>query len=269
MTVFEATSYKEFVKEWVLSQPKRGHGVWSRIAKHLDTSTVAVSQVFQGERELSHEQALVLSEFMGLTGLSADYFEILVLHDRTTHAKLKARLKQKLEGIQQQADVLKNRVIQEKTFTEEAKGIFYSNWYYSAIHLSTLIPRMNTVDAISSHLNLPTTTVIHVLEFLVEHGLCLQSEMGTYSIGPRFTHLENTSPHIARHHTNWRLKALDRIPTMKDRELFYSGNSVLSKKDVLEIRRRLVSLIEEVYKTVAPSENEELMCLNIDWFEVK
>lgn len=42
----------------------------------------------------------------------------------------------------------------------------------------------------------------------------------------------------------------------------------VGKNDVETIRAILLKAIQDVGKVVDPAPNEELMCLNIDWFKV-
>lgn len=69
---------------------------------------------------------------------------------------------------------------------------------------------------------------------------------------------------------NWRFKANEVIQhaNLKD-ELFFSYPIVISKKDQKIIKEKILSWIEEFSKIAGPSNSEELMCLNIDWFKIK
>jgi hypothetical protein len=51
------------------------------------------------------------------------------------------------------------------------------------------------------------------------------------------THIEDSSPLVARHHRNWRIKAMERHPVMKPKtELAYTAPMTLAESDVLKIR---------------------------------
>lgn len=72
MSNFEFDDYKEFVHRKLTLLPNKGHGQLSKIAQHLNIHTSLVSQVFQGEKNLTFEQACDLSGFFGMTELESD-----------------------------------------------------------------------------------------------------------------------------------------------------------------------------------------------------
>jgi len=88
-------------------------------------------------------------------------------------------------------------------------------------------------------------------------------------MGPQRTHLESTSPLIQKHHSNWRLKALQRSDSLDPEELMYTSPVSLSREDFKIIREDLVLMIKKVLDRVHPSPAEEVACLNIDFFWVK
>jgi uncharacterized protein (TIGR02147 family) len=268
MSIYDFEDYKVYVLDVLKKMPQQGYGQFRKMAEHLQVNSVIISQVFKGDRDLSAEQALELCQYLGLSELETEYFVLLVQKARASTPKLRTHLKNKLQALQEKASDLKTRLPQDKALTEEAKALFYSNWYYSGIRLLTSIKGFNDVDSIAIAMHLPRATVKHVTEFLVAHGLCLE-EKGKLSIGPRLTHLESSSPLVSRHHTNWRLRGLaNQEPLSKD-ELMYSGPMSLSQKDMEWVRSRIVELIEDVVHRVKDSDSEKLACLNIDWFDFR
>ena len=106
-----------------------------------------------------------------------------------------------------------------------------------------------------------------VLDFLIGHGLCIETE-GQIRPGPQSTHLPSTSPLIARHHGNWRVKAMERHASLAlESELAYTSPMALSRTDAVMIRETLLQSIDQVVAIVDPSPSEATYCLNIDWFE--
>lgn len=91
---------------------------------------------------------------------------------------------------------------------------------------------------------------------------------GKLKIGTRHTHLDPESPFIKFHHLNWRYKAIENIKLNYDEKLHYSGPTTIGKKDALLVRAEIVKLLERVGEIIDPSPDEELMCLNIDWFKL-
>lgn len=268
LSIFEYSNYRDYLRDHVQSLPNGGRGQLTRLGKHLNTSSVLVSYVFNGSRDFSLEQAIEVAEFLGLTELESDYFYLLVQLARAGSHKLEMKVKSQLKKIRDEALQLKSRVAQDMELTEEAKSRFYSSWYYSGIRLASSIDGLKSVDAIASHLQLSRSRVREVLEFLVQYGLCVEKR-GRYEMGPRRTHLEANSPLVARHHTNWRIKGFENMEDLGPEELFYSGPMAVSKGVLLDVRKDLIALIDHMVKKVGDSKSEELACLNIDLFKVK
>jgi uncharacterized protein (TIGR02147 family) len=266
MNVFESQDYKQCVNKWIEGQPKGGHGQLRRIAAALSINSVVMTQVFRGHRDLTPEQAVGVAKFMGLNEMERDYFLLLVQEARAGSHELKKIIKTQIASLRTAAQALKNRIKHQK-FTDEDKATFYSQWYYSAVRLGVSIEGLGSVSAIADHLHLERSLVAKVVEFLICHKL-IEEKAGRLEMGPQVTHVGHDSPFVNRHHTNWRLKALQSLENVSDKELFYTGPMALSRQAADEIRHELVSLVERSTKKAAASDSEILACLCIDWFQV-
>lgn len=268
MAIYDYKDYKQFVIEKVQQMPKHGHGEYQRIAVALRLHTTSVSQIFKGQRELSHEQAAALCLYFGFTEKETDYFITLVSLARAGTKQLKAVHERRIQALQEQAKMLSHRINENHIITDAEKNKFYSEWYYSAIRLLTDLPEYSTVDQIKERLNLPTKLVTEVLQFLISTGLCVE-ENGKTKLGAQRTFIAQSSPLITRHHANWRLQAIQRYQSMDhERELAFTSPMTLSKKDVIQVRSLLLETIESILKVNTVSASEELHVLNIDWLKI-
>ncbi len=267
MELFEYDDYKSLVLDLVAHMPKKGRGQMTKMAAHLNVHNVVLSQVYRGEKELSMEQAYDTAEYLGFSDLETEYFLLLVQKNRAGHYRLKAHFEERIKEARSKSMDLKKRLKQDKELTEETRAIFYSNWYYSGVRLSTDHPDVNTVDQISRRLDLPLSLVKKVVQFLIENKLCVK-ENNQLQMGPARIHIGSDSPLLSRHHLNWRLKSFDRMNKYDPRkELFFTGPYSLSEELVGKIRKELVETIDRLTKQVVESESETLACLNIDWFQ--
>lgn len=266
MSVFDYHDYKQCVNEWIGAQPSGGHGQLRQMALYLGVNSVVMSQIFRGNRELSLEQGLKLTQYMGYTEVARDYFLVLVQIARAGSEDLKRVFEKQRQELSQKAQSLKNR-IQHQKFSEEDKATFYSQWYYSAIRLGASIPKNNKVGELAQFLNLERALVVRVLEFLIKNKLVIERD-GELELGPQVTHVGYDSPFVNRHHTNWRIKGLQAMETVKDSDLFYTGPMALSRQASDEIRSLLVKLVENCTRKAKDSDSETLNCLNIDWFSI-
>lgn len=267
-SLFESENYKEWVLSKLKTFPKAGHGQFRKIADKLRVHPVIITQVFKGSRELTEEQAIDLTDYLGLTKLESQYFLVLVQKERAGSAKLKEHHEARRKELQTQSKDLKNRMVNSQVLTEEAKALFYSNWYYSGVRLAASIPSLSHPQQIAEYLSLPLPTVQRVLEFLLAQGLVVQNEKGL-DMGPARTHVEASSPLVSRHHMNWRNKALQRMDKFTDKELFFTGPVVFSEAAQAEVREILVQTIERFMKVVQDAPSEKLSCINIDLFNVE
>ena len=92
---------------------------------------------------------------------------------------------------------------------------------------------------------------------------------GTFSSGPVATHLEKKSPHLIKHHTNWRLKAIQYAEQLSDQELMYSANISVSRKDFEIIREEFMAMIQKFVNIVKDSPAEDIAQFNLDFFWIK
>lgn len=265
--IFLYTDYKKWVNETIQSMPKGGRGQYMRIVEHLSTSSAIVTQIFKGDRELTPEQAVLLSDFFGLSVFERQYFLLLVNYSRAGSHRYKKILEDEIKDLQLKAKEIKNRVPQNQELTEEAKAILYSNWYYLAIWSLTAIPGFNNIEVIIDRLKISRAKAHQALEFLKKHALVKEVD-GQLVIGPTLIHLESASPNIPRHHQNWRTRAFFKYEELGKDDVVYTAPITLSKKDAHEIREKILKFISETLQVVKDSPSEELFCMCIDWFRV-
>lgn len=265
MTIYVYDDYKAAARDWVSEQPNQGYGVYSRMAKHLGTTSVVISQIFRGSRDLNLEHAVRLASFMHLGAIETDYFLLLVQFARAGSHDLKKVLMRQLDEIRLKGQAVKHR-INHSQLSDQDKAIFYSSWYYVAIWLAAPIGRLNSVGQLASNFQLPEQTVSETLRFLLDKGLLIKKGR-TYDFGENVIHVSHDSPFAVKHHANWRIKALQSMDRHKDDCLHYSAPMSLSEADVKKIREDLLQFIQKQTKRAAASPSEKTMCLSIDWFD--
>lgn len=234
----------------------------------MGVSTTFVSQVFRGDKRLSLEQGVLVCEYFGLTELETEYFLKLILVERAGTVKLKALLRAQAERIKDKSAEISSWLDVKKVLPEKEKAIFYSEWHFSAIALLIGVPGYQDLESISRHLGLPRKMVGDAIQHLLQMGLVVR-ENDTLKVGPSRTHLDANSPFIKLHHSNWRIKALEHMAYASSEELHYSAPMTLAARDVPKVRAFLLEVIAKIGKIVDPSPPEDLMCLNLDWFEVR
>jgi uncharacterized protein (TIGR02147 family) len=265
--IYKSKSYKDFINSLVLESPNKGRGQFRKIALFLNISSVTVSQIFRGPRDLSLEQGLLLAEFWGLNELSTKYFLLMIQKEKSSQYQFIEYCKTEMLKLQTEMEEVKNRVPKSKLISEIDKSIFYSHWKYSAIRLLTDIEGKNTLSQIACALNLAPQDVKQVLDFLITNSLVIENSPG-FKIGPQTTHLDSSSPWLRQHHRNWRTKALEGLDNLDKNEISYTAPMAISEGSLAEVREILLESIEKIIPIIKKSKSEKLACLNLDLFKI-
>ncbi len=268
MNIFETDDYRRFLRSFIAKLPKKGRGEINRLAQFSKVHPSLISQVLNGLKDLSLEQAQLVCEYLDLTNQETEYFLTLVQFQRAGTAKLRKYYKQKLMDIREKSLEISQHVRHDRDLTEEEKSIFYSHWLYAAIWLLTSLPNGRSLDEVSHHFEINRERATEILHFLADTHLCLV-ENGRYKMGPQSIHLPRGSVHLTKHHTNWRLRAIEASDNIAQEELMYTAPLSVSRSDFNKIRNRLAEIIKEVTDQAIGSEAEAIACFNMDFFWVR
>ena len=227
-----------------------------------------LSHVLAGTKELSLEQAALISEYMNLTQLEQDFFFAILQIDRAGNQKLKKYWLDKKTELENQKNKLSERFDKHRQLTLEQRAIFYSSWIYTAIWASTGIDDGQTLNQIAERFQITRNKAEEVVNFLLETGLCSEKN-GSFSLGETHVHIPNESPLVVKHHTNWRMKAVQKMDTREGAELFFTAPMSIAKKDFDVIREKLTVAVKSVVEVAKDSTAEEVVCLNIDFFRTR
>lgn len=264
-TLFDHLDYKTYLNEHILDSPSKGRGMKLKIAEHLNCQSAFVSQVLNGIPHFSLEQGVKLNLFLGHTKEEARFFLLLLQLERAGTKELREYFLEEIKDILNKRSEIKNRIDIKKSLKPVDQQTYYSTWHYAAIHMLLSIPEFQTPEKIVQRLNLGREKVIEILDFLENTGLAVKKG-GYYEIGVTRIHLHKDSPQIQRHHTNWRLRAIDSIDNNLGQDLHYSSLVSMSSKDVPAVREILLKAIEDCRKVIKVSKEEEIQAICIDLF---
>ena len=264
---FEYKDYKSYLNDKIKSHPQQGRGLKSAISKKLGCQTAYISQVLNGEANLSLEQADGINQFFHHTKDESQFFILLVEIARAGTVSLRKHFQSQIESLLEKRSVLKNRLDVKRALSVPDQTTYYSAWYYSAIHIATTIPEFRTKEALSKRLGLALPLVSQALEFLLTVGLVVL-EGDRFKIGTAQIHLGQDAVMANRSHLNWRLQAMRSLENSGRQNLFYTDVVSLSKEDVSKIKETLMKTIQELRAVIKDSPEETLQCLSLDFFEV-
>jgi uncharacterized protein (TIGR02147 family) len=261
-SVFNFTDYKAFIRTLV------SRGVFKRMAEHLEVNSTMISQIMAGEKDFTLEQGERLLSFFNLKDVEAEYFLLLIQIERAGTESLKNFYRKRLNEVLSQSLSLKNRLQVDRDLTAEEKSTFYSSWVYSAVQIFTSIGAGQSFEALQKEFNIERHRLEDILNFLVSTKLCTVNA-GIFKPGVQSTHVEKGSPFLVQHHTNWRVKAIERVEKLSDAELMFTANLTLSREDFPVLRELLIHTIKGFTEKIKESPSEIMANLNIDFFLIK
>lgn len=266
LQVFDFRDYKDYLR--ALLQSRFPSGSRTRLATALRCHTAYVSRVLNAEAQLSLEQAELFNSFAGHDEEESHFFLLLVEQERAGTATLKRYFNRQIDKILEARMLVRNRIRVRKALSIEDQATYYSHWHYSAIHMAVAIPGLNSKEALAAYLSIPLLKIAEALSFLLETGLVVRQKNGL-ARGPASIHLGGDSPLRARHHSNWRMRAIQSLDDAQSGDLHYSSVVTLSNKDMARAREILVQAIEQIRNIVQPSPDEEVCSYSVDLFSLR
>ena len=264
--VYKYEDYRAVIREHV-EQAESSWGLWAKLAKAADCQPPYLSQVMKGKAHLTADHIIGLASYLHLSDDETDYMLLLLELSRAGTAKLRKYLKSKIEKIRASREDLTKRLAQPRLESGAKESLYYSAWYWSALHVIVSIPEFRTTKAIASRLMLPPDFVTYALEQLAQHGI-VKRKGDSWELGTADIHIPKDSLMIGIHHSNWRQRAIT-DSTMPGRDnVHYTAVYSLSRSDYQHLKEKMLDLVEHSRKVVAPSKEEELVCFACDLFTV-
>lgn len=265
-SVFQYQSYQEYLRDFFdqtgENRPKRAY-----LAKRLNCQSSFISQVFNNKTDLSLEHAIIVADFLELDADECRYFVLLVQLSRAGSQHLKAFFTRELKVAKQKVELIKSNIQVKDELTEEDQAIYYSQWWYSAIHILVAFPEVQNIDDLKKCLKLPKKIIQEALQFLLERQLVV-SVKGSLQIGKTRIHLGSRSPQITRHHMNWREKSFDILAARNPENLHYTGVIGISRDGADKVRAQILTLLKGTEEIVEKTKEEAAYVLLLDFFEL-
>lgn len=265
--IFDTDNTQYYLQFRLNSQGRRQRGIKSRFAKSIECDSAYVSRILEGTAQLSLEQGLRANLFFGHTSEESEFFLAQIGFSRAGSQELKKYYQKKLDTLREQHLTLSKRVKNIERLPEVTEANYYSWWLYAAVDIATSIPSLQSPDALSKHFGISLSVVTTTLAFLQDCGVVEQKE-GRWINTNRSIYLSSDSPHIRKHHLNWRLKAMQLIEEPENKNLHYSSVISLSKKDFDTLKEHFIQTIAKAREIVKTSSDETIAVYNIDLFKL-
>ena len=268
MNIFDYSNYRSFLCDYLKNQPKKGHGLRSKWATAIGCQVAYVSHVMNEKNDFSLEQIESLSRHLGLSKEETEFFIFLAEKERAGTIQLKNFFTNILqEKIKLREDV-RNRMKIKENLSIEDQAVYYSKWYYSAIHMALTIPSLQTGAELSKYFNLSLTIINDCLHFLETKGMIRLSRQKYIVVGA-FLHLSRNSPLFYAQQNFYRHKAIESIFRNSDEDLHFASCFSISESDVKKVKDVLLSAIEKSTNIIKPSKEEKIYAICMDYFEFK
>lgn len=234
VTPFDFKDYRSYLKS-ALPTRGEGRGARSKLSEKLGVQKSFLSAVLRGSAELSLEQAIRISRHLEHSLEERKLFLLLVEKSRAGSEELRAHFSAEITEVLQQRQDIRERVRASEALNESDHVFYYSSWHASALHMCLRVPKLQTLDGLSRYLGVPVPVLERTLEFFLRSGLARQ-EGGRFQGGPARIHLSTDSPMLAKHHTNWRMQAIQSLDRQRPDDLHYSSVMSISKEAFEKIR---------------------------------
>ncbi len=268
VVIYRFKDYKTYLSAVEEEFNRFDRGFRSRLAEALGVQNAFVSKVLnQPKVHFSIEQAMSATQALELDKDESAYLIWLVESARAGTKELKEFFLNLIELAQNRYLNIKNRVGSASAPSEQDQNRFYSHWLYGAAHVMSSIPQFTSIAKMAEALRVDQKALREVLIFLSQIGLVTAKD-DLFLIGPTQLHLSKSSPHISKHHTNWRLKAIDDVSDPASGGIHYSTVSSLSHKDVEKLKHDLTEVIQDYVEVIKASPEETACCFNLDFFRL-
>lgn len=264
MDLFTSSDYKAYLSKLVEGS---SWGTISRLADAAGCQRSYFSKVLKGSIHLTTDHASGLCDYLKFSNEEADYFMALVELGRAATPAYRRRIHSKLKMLRDEHENLTMRLKRPAARLGEKEMLYYSAWYYSAIHILVSIPEFQSVEAIAKRLELNTSITLAALELLNSFGFVKQKGKAWIYAGSEL-HIPNDSPLVQLHHSNWRQRAVTDAQTIQSGSVHFTAVHSVSKEVAETIKTAALEFIENAVRTAGPSASEEMICLTVDCFKV-
>ncbi len=240
-------------------------GARNRLADALNCQKGFISQVLSGRSHFSLEHGMRICRFLNLDPQEEEFFLLLLHLGRAGSKELEGFYERRLGEIREKRQEIKERIRSNSELSEAEQMTYYSSWHYAAVHMCLYLPQARTRAAITDLLGVSPQLLARVLDFLVSVGIARQ-EGDEFLSGPTRFHVSKDSPFVSRHHTNWRMRAIDSLDAPSKQDLHYSLVMSLSHEAAEQIREILLKGIQDIEPVLKAAEDKTIYALNIDLF---
>ena len=261
-SVFEFDSYKPVMVAYL----KKRRGALSRAAEAMNCQRSYLSRVMNSKMHLTPDQAFILGQHLQLLDDEKKYFQLLVEYDRAADRNYRQFVAAEIKSLKQKHESL-SEIIKKPQTIEASEAVYFSAWYWTALHFLTSSPEFQTPKDLAKKLELPITFVHSCLDQLNSWGF-VKHQNGRYEFAKGEFHLPKGSPFVHMHHQNWRARAIldSQLPTNEN--IHFTNFQVASRGDIEKIKSLALEFIRNCNQRLGPSKSEDGVAITLDIFKI-
>lgn len=265
LSVFSFSNYKKFLQ----MRLRDSWGLITKVAESAGCQRAYLSRVLSENENihLTPDHAYGIAKHFEMSPSESEYFMTLVEFARASSGSYRDFVERKLIYLSREHENLKRQKGRERLEDSEVQAQYYSAWHWSAIHVLVSIPQYQYAETIAAKLNLPISTVHNCLQDLAKNGF-VRFDNGRWVHASGNLHLTKNSPFITYHHNNWRVRAVQDAQLKNNENIHLTIVQAMSRTAVSEIKQLIFDFIRESSHVSSPSQSEEIMCTNLDFFSV-
>jgi uncharacterized protein (TIGR02147 family) len=260
--LFEFTDYREFLERALHERGKK-----KALAEFIPCQTTFLSNVMAGGANLSLEHAMRVGQFLNLNEIESHYFMLIVHYGKAGTRSLENYYRKQIEEIQVNQNKISSRIASHETIPIQEQVTFYNSWLYVAIHILCAVPEFQSRRALRDFFHLPSKQVDPLIDFMVKLGILVELA-GKLTQGSTRIHLPKGSPFLVKHHSNWRMRAIQSMDYDRENDLHYTMVMSLSKKDVDRVKQIIFESISKTDQLLKETGDEIVYSFCMDWFQV-
>ncbi len=265
LSVFSFSNYKKFLQMLL----KDSWGLITKVAEGAGCQRAYLSRVLSENENihLTPDHAHGIAKHFEMSPSEAEYFMALVEFASASSESYRDFVERKLVYLSREHENLKRQKGRERLEASEVQAQYYSSWHWSAIHVLVSIPQYQYAETIAVKLNLPLSTVHNCLQDLAKNGF-VRFDSGRWVHASGNLNLTKSSPFITYHHNNWRARAVQDAQVRHTENIHLTIVQAMSRNAISEIKQLIFDFIRESSHVSSPSQSEEIMCTNLDFFSV-
>lgn len=264
--VYDFKDYRKYLS-FVFSKENTTRVTRAEICNFIKCQHSFISQVLSGRTHISLEHAVLISQYLKHQSDERKFFLLLVQLEKSGNKTLRDFFQEQIENELNRRQPIKEILEVKDDLSAEDQAIYYSYWWYAAIHILVAFPEFRTVDNISKRLQLDQSIVKEALQFLISRGIVVSNKDGL-GIGKVRIHVGSKSPLVSRHHMNWRAKCMNILEGLNDNNIHYSAVIGISYEGANHIKKELMKFLKSTEPIVRDSKEEAPFVLLTDFFQL-